>query len=130
MERSTDPFGNLIEHRNHGGRQTRIIRSTQSSYFEFLGKMYSYSMLYENKEVKVYYKSNKSDAVLQQDSYGRLLLYFYDEYDFDRVDKLWILVTDEADADKMVRVARLSRVRVPFIAADGENWLAAEEYVN
>ena len=129
MEQSTDPFGNVIEHRNHGGRQTRIIRSTKNSRFEFLGNMYSYSTLRENKEVKVYYKSKDADAVLQQDRYGRLFLYFYDEYVFDRVDMLWILVTDEADADKMVKVARLSRVRVPFIAADGESWMAAEEYV-
>lgn len=129
MEQQHDRFGNAIEYANSGGKQTRVTRSSKNSYFEFMGKVYYYGMLRENREIKVYYKSNSSDAVLQQDSYGRLFLYFYDEYDFDRVDILWILVTDEADADKMAEAARLSRVRIPFIAADGENWLATEEYV-
>ena len=129
MEQSTDQFGNAIEHKNSAGRPTFVTRSTQSSYFGFMGKVYAYSMLQENEELKVYYKSNKSEAILQRDRYDRLLLYFYDEYDFDRVDVLWILVADEADADHMVKSPRLSRIRIPFIAADGENWLSAEEYV-
>ena len=123
-----DQFGNTIEYGKYDGKQTRITRSTRNSYFEFMGNVYSHGMLRRNKEVKVYYKSNSSDAVLQQDSYGRLFLYFYDEYDFDRVDELWVLVADEADADEMVKVTRLSRVRIPFIASDGEIWLGAREY--
>jgi hypothetical protein len=129
MEQQHDQFGNAIEYENNGGRQTRVTRSSKNAYFVFMGKVYSYGILRQNEEVKVYYKSNKSDAILQRDSYGRFFLYFYDEYDFDRVDILWVLVDNEADADKMVGAARLSRIRIPFIAADGGNWLAAEEYV-
>jgi len=127
MEQELDQFGNSIRISNSEGRQISTTRSTRNSYFLFMGEVYSYSMLCENEEIKVYYKSNSSDAILQRDRYGRLFLYFYDEYDFDRVDHLWVLVADSTDADKMVNVTRLSRTRIPFIAADGENWVGATE---
>jgi hypothetical protein len=68
-----------------------------------------------------------------RDRYGRLFLFFYDEYRLsngdDRTDYLWAVVADEADADNLVQASRLSRLREPYIACDGDRFQAAHEWI-
>jgi len=132
--KSTDLYGNRVEIRTYDdGTSERITFPDDSSYrFEFLGDTYSVAMLRcDNEELKLYYRDRDSEAALQRDGYGRLWLCFYDEYTLsngdDRYDYLWALVADETDADELVKVPRLSRLRLPYIAYDGERFQAAHE---
>jgi hypothetical protein len=134
-----DQFGNRVEIEHYAdGTKKRIVFPTEK-YFEFLGKTYAgfvFTRRYGvpeslNVDIKTYYKSSDSEAMLQRDYYGRLWLHFYDEYRLsngdDRYDYLWVLVADEADADELVHVYRLSRLREPYVAYDGYGWWAAHE---
>ncbi|MDR0830666.1 MAG: hypothetical protein LBN95_11240 [Prevotellaceae bacterium] len=138
---SQDQFGNRVEIQHYAdGRKGKTTFPT-NKYFDFLGKTYAgfvFTRRYGvpeslNVDIKVYYKDNDSEAALQRDYYGRLWLYFYDEYRLsngdDRYDYLWVLVADEADADELVKDYRLSRLRVPFVAYDGYGWWSAHEWV-
>lgn len=129
-----DNYGNLVKTETWKNGKSKRITFPASKYaeFEFLGAVYSVNaLLYGNQPLKEYYKYSDSEAVLQRDRYGRLWLYFYDYYsDLDRTDYLWAVVADEADADELVKVYRLSRLREPYIAYDGEGWQAAHERVN
>lgn len=134
-EPTQDQFGNRVEikHYADGTKKRIVFPESKYSPFEFLGDEYSRALLRENTKLKVYYKDSDSEATLQRDHYGRLFLFFYDEYHLsngdDRRDYLWALVADESDADEFVKVARLSRLREPYIVYDGENWLVAHEFI-
>jgi hypothetical protein len=131
MEQQQDKYGNPVTIRQYAnGNSEKVTRTGDSSQFEFLGNTYSLAILRRNKDLKVYWRSNDSDAVLQRNVYGRLLLYFYDDWEMDdRTDILWVVVADEADADKMIKEPRLSRLRIPFIAGDGRGWMSASEFI-
>jgi hypothetical protein len=131
MEQQQDRYGNLVSIRQYtDGSCEKTTRTNENSRFEFLDDVYSLDILRRNKDVKVYWRSYSSDAVLQRDVYGRLLLYFYDDWVADdRTDRLWVVVADEADADKMIKEPRLSRLRTPFIAGDGRGWMATSEFI-
>ncbi|GHT47155.1 hypothetical protein FACS189440_06860 [Bacteroidia bacterium] len=128
-----DQFGNRveIEHYYDGRRKRITFPHSKYSEFEFLGDVYSVADLRQNNEtLKEYYRYSDEEAFLQRDRYGRLWLYFYDYYsDHERTDYLWAVVADEADADSLVKDARLSRLREPYIACDGEGWQVAHEWI-
>jgi len=130
---TTDAYGNRVEiiHYEDGStKKTTFPDSGAFGYFEFLGDTYSKSILRACEDVKVYYRDNKMERVLKCDRYGRLLLYFYDDWGMDdRIDELWKVVTDEAEADEFVNVYRLDRLLEPYIAGDGGNWMAAHEWI-
>ncbi|GHT79757.1 hypothetical protein AGMMS50262_23810 [Bacteroidia bacterium] len=130
---SQDKFGNRVEIQHYADGKKKKITSPRSTYseFEFLGDVYSVVELHQNSEMlKEYYRYSDEEAFLQCDRYGRLWLYFYDYYsDHHRKDYLWAVVADEADADSLVKDTRLSRLREPYIACDGEGWQAAHEWI-
>jgi hypothetical protein len=125
-----DKFGNPLYFKQQSDGKVEKSTTIKWNKFEFLGDEYSTSLLENNEVLKTYYTSSDSEAALQRDSFGRLWLYFYDEYkgEHDRTDILWTLVENEADADKMVTVARLSRLRIPFVGSDDCGWWGATEW--
>ena len=134
-----DKLGNSFTIERQGDSFVKVTQTNRLSKFMFLGDVYSYEILrsdmYQKSTViKTYYSDYHHEASLQQDIYGRLILYFYDEeirFDDrpDREDHLWLFVEDEADADKMAEKGKLLRLRAPYIAADEESWMAAHEPV-
>jgi hypothetical protein len=127
----TDKFGNPCKIYDTEDRPCKVT-FPKGGKFEFLGDEYSLGVLRNGEEVKVYYREKYSEAILKRDRYGRLFLYFYDEYtgfDEDRYDHLWTLVADEADADEFVHVYRLSRLRKPYVAYDGGRWTGVHEWL-
>jgi hypothetical protein len=85
--------------------------------------------LQQNTTLKTYCSGSNEEALLQRDAYNRMWLYFYDYYsDHDRMDILYVLVANEADADRLVSVARLDRLRIPFVARDNNGWCGATEW--
>lgn len=73
--------------------------------FEFRGKTLIVGKIREWKSIKVYKQSSHLDRVLVQDEDGNLYLYeFYEKVNFDRDDEIintYVLVKDEAEADKL-----------------------------
>jgi hypothetical protein len=134
-EETLDKEGNRIriEQYNDGRRKKITFPKCTSSVFEFQGKEYSLSQLRRNERLKTYYADSDSEARLERDTYGRLWVFFYDEYRLsngdDRCDYLWKLVPDETAADEFVHVYRLSRLREPYISYDGCGWMAAHEFI-
>lgn len=131
-----DNYGNLVKTETWEDGKSKRITFPASKYaeFEFLGAVYSVNaLLYGNQPLKEYWKDSDSEAILQRDPYGRLFLFFYDEYRLsngdDRYDYLWAAVADEADADELVKVYRLSRLRKPYIAYDGDRFQVAHELI-
>jgi hypothetical protein len=127
----TDKFGNPFKIHSEGDCSYKVTFPNREK-FEFLGDVYSLEILLRIEDVKVYYQEKDSEAILRRDGYGRLFLYFYDEYmgfDEDRYDYLWTLVADEADADELVQVYRLSRLRTPYVAYDGGSWVGVHEWL-
>ena len=126
-----DKFGNRFKIYSEGDSSYKVTFPNREK-FEFLGDVYSLGILLGIENVKVYYQEKDSEAILRRDGYGRLFLYFYDEYmgfDEDRYDYLWTLVADEADADELVQVYRLSRLRTPYVAYDGGSWVGVHEWL-
>jgi hypothetical protein len=130
-----DAAGNriVIQQYNDGRRKKITSPKYTSTDFEFQGKEYNLPLLQLNERVKTYYEDSDSEARLERDTYGRLWVFFYDEYRLsngdDRYDYLWKLVPDEAFADEFVGVYRLSRLREPYISYDGCGWMAAHEFI-
>jgi len=121
-----DKFGNPIEIETYSdGRSKQVTVTDNSKNFVFLGDTYNIEVLRDCEDLKLYYSSSISKAVLKRDCYGRLLLFFFDDWVSGRMDLLWVVVADEADADEMVGVPRLSRLREPYIAADAGDWMIA-----
>jgi hypothetical protein len=130
-----DKFGN--EFTDSHFANNRIERCTQTERgknFEFLNDIYNWGMLWGLSIVKVYEDDYHYKIKLYKDSYGRLLLHFYEEeMNFDgpdREDFLWVSVKDEADADNLATVGSFSRLREPYIAASEGTWMSAHEMVN
>jgi hypothetical protein len=131
-----DRYGNRVKIEIYDDGRCKRITFPEAMYdkFEFLGDEYSVSDLWCNNEtLKEYYKDSRSEAILQRDRYGRLFLFFYDEYWLsngdDRYDYIWAVVADEADSDSLVQVYRLSRLREPYISYDGDRFQAAHEWI-
>ena len=127
----TDKFGNPFNIYDTEDKPYKVT-FPKGREFEFLGDVYSLEILRRSEKVKVYYCEKDSEAILNRDCYGRLFFYFYDEYmgfPEDRYDYLWALVNDETDADEFVHVYRLSRLRKPYVAYDGGDWVAAHEWL-
>jgi len=128
-----DCYGNPFSISREGEQFVRVTQTNRMSDFEFLGNCYSYRILKQNKTLKTYVDDSNCQRLLQKDIYGRLLLYFYDEYmrmdDDDREDHLWVVVKSKAEADKFENTYRLSRLRVPYISADEGSWMVAHQYV-
>jgi len=133
-EESTDSYGNKVVYKHYEDGTTRKITypSCDFGYFEFLGDTYSKDMLKRCEDVKIYYRDNSTERVLKRDCYGRLLLYFYDDWGTasnDRIDKLWKVVANEDEADEFVESYRLHRLQEPYIADDGYGWMVAHELI-
>jgi hypothetical protein len=105
-EETLDKEGNriVIQQYNDGRRKKITFPKYTSSGFEFQGKEYNLPLLRLNERVKIYYGDSDSEARLERDTYGRLWVFFYDEY-------------------------RLSRLREPYISYDGCGWMAAHEFI-
>lgn len=134
-EKRIDDFENELEYINRNdGVIVRITQTSRSKQFYVFGDVYSLEILRKNTVLKTYYDREHYEAHLEQDIYGRLILHFYDEeMNFsgdDRVDYLWLFVKNEPDADQMVQVGKLSRLRVPFISGDETGWMSAHEMVD
>lgn len=72
--------------------------------FTFQGKELTYTALNEFKTVKVYEDRDKFERKIKQAEDGTLFLYEYREemgFPDDRIDEFYVLVNDEADADKL-----------------------------
>jgi len=96
--------------------------------FTFQGDDYLLSMLRYAKIVKTYWDRSKSERYLVRDEYGRLFLYCWEEemtFDgtSDRLDLLWVLVKNEAEADSLKNEGLLSLSKYPHICADGNDWM-------
>lgn len=136
LTKGKDRFGNDYTLDSLNMREgIQITQTKRTKRFEFMRNEYSWSMLQDNELVKIYYSESHSSATLEKDKYDRLLLFFWDEeWNFDggpdREDYLWVVVEDESDADQLVEAGKLSRLRVPFIAADENNWMSAHQYVD
>jgi hypothetical protein len=136
-----DQFGNRVEIKQYNDGRIEKITFPTEKYFDFLGNTYAgfvFTRRYGVKEtlnvdIKTYYKDSDSEAILQRDYYGRLWLYFYDEYRLsngdDRYDHLWVVVADEADADELVTIDRLKRLRPSYVSYDGYSWWSAHEWI-
>ena len=98
-----DKYGNSFSIERAGDKFVKVTQTNRYSDFEFLGHLYSYDILKQNKTLKTYVDEYHCQRLLQKDAYGRLLLYFYDEYmrtnGDDREDYLWVVMRDEAEAD-------------------------------
>lgn len=84
--------------------------------------------------IRTYVDEYHQEIKLCRDKYGRLMLYFYDEYmnfngDDDREDYLWVVTKDENDAEVLSEAHRFGRLRVPYIAADEKGWMAAHQII-
>lgn len=130
-----DRFGNKYEDTQMSdGRIKRCTQTNRKKEFDFMGNTYSWSYLQSLSSIKDYVDEYHQQIALCKDKYGRLLLYFYDEYmdfsgDNDREDYLWVVVENEKDADELAEAYRLSRLRTPYIAADEKGWMAAHQFV-
>jgi hypothetical protein len=96
--------------------------------FTFLGNTYTLPVLLKAQVLKTYWETSHSERSLVRDVYGRLFHYRFDEemsFDDrpDRLDYLWVLVTDEKDSDSLIELNNLSLLREPYIAADENGWV-------
>ncbi len=102
--------------------------------FKFLDNTYFHLTLLQAQVLKTYWETSHSERKLVKDKYGRLFHYRFDEeMSFndrpDRIDYLWVLVTDEKDSDSLIEVNNLSLLRPPYIAADETGWVGVHETV-
>lgn len=96
--------------------------------FTFQGDDYLLSMLRYARIVKTYWDRDKSKCHLVRDKYGRLFLYCWEEettFDgtSDRLDMLWVLVKNEAEANSLKNEGFLTLSNYPHISSDGNNWM-------
>jgi hypothetical protein len=85
-------------------------------------------MLRDARIVKTYWDRDKSKCHLVRDEYGRLFLYCWEEettFDgtSDRLDMLWVLVKNEAEANSLKNEGFLTLSNYPHISSDGNNWM-------
>jgi hypothetical protein len=100
--------------------------------FIFLNNTYTIPTLLKAQVLKTYWETSHSERKLVRDKYGRLFHYRFDEemsFDdrSDRLDYLWVLVTDEKDSDSLIELNNLSLLREPYIAADETGWVGVHE---
>jgi hypothetical protein len=97
--------------------------------FTFQGDNYLLSMLKYAKTVKTYWSRDKSICLLVRDECSRLFVYCREEEttfdgNSDWVDMLWVLVTNEREADEIHNNGLLSlSIGRPCICADGKGWM-------
>jgi hypothetical protein len=131
-----DKYGNKVTiNELNDGSFRKVTQTNKNSEFEFLGNTYSYTLLNSARLVKSYWERSHSERYLVEDKYGRLFHYRYDEeMNFDggrdREDILWTLVADEKDSDELSKKSGMFLLRIPFVAADENEWTSAHEYVD
>lgn len=129
-----DIFGNPVTITKYNdGRFEKVIQTERKLDFEFLENTYSFNVFNSSETLKVYWDNEHSKRSLIRDNYGRLFHYRYDEEmsfsGLDRLDSVWTLVANEADSDELAGKDGMSLLRLPFVATDETNWMAAQERI-
>ena len=129
-----DEFGNLVTvTRYNDGRFEKVTQTERKFNFEFLENTYSFSVFDSAETLKVYWDNEHSKRSLIRDKYGRLFHYRYDEEmsfsGLDRLTIVWTLVANDADSDELAGKDGMSLLRLPFVATDETNWMAAQERI-
>ena len=132
----TDKFGNEFYITRQENEYKKITFTDDQSEFMFMEQVYSEDIIHKNTFVKTYYCSlmnndmeeqHHAHASLQQDIYGRLILYFYNEESCwdtpdDKYSRLWIFIENEEEADNMAKMEKSvfwsSYTKKPFIIGD------------